>query len=343
MKIAGFDIGGANTDLAIVNFDENGYIIDIKIGFQYLPMWKCKEELSQVLTDLLGSEMSGIDAIGVCMTAELVDAYQTKSEGVLDIARRVGETFNLPIGYVGLEGLIDYNHLQRNPFQAAAANWIATSRLAAKINPDCIMIDTGSTTTDIIPLKNGRECAQGRSDLQRLQTGELVYTGTLRTNVATIVDKVPLNNNEVRVASELFAISADAHLLLGNISEEDYNCETPDGAGKSPVDCMRRISRVICGDLDILSTSDIMGISGFIVQKQVEQVTEALMEVATRNGIFNVVTTGLGMDVIAAAASELAGIPWISMDQLLIREECVVAPAVGVAVLMEEYLRSPLI
>jgi probable H4MPT-linked C1 transfer pathway protein len=343
MKIAGFDIGGANTDLAIVNFDEDGYIIDIKTDFQYLPMWKCKEELSQVLTDLIGSEIGGIDAIGVCMTAELVDAYQTKSEGVLDIARRVGETFNLPIGYVGLEGIIDYNHLQRNPFQAAAANWIATSRLAAKINPDCIMIDTGSTTTDIIPLKNGRECAQGRSDLQRLQTGELVYTGTLRTNVATIVDKVPLNNTGVRVASELFAISADAHLLLENISEEDYNCETPDGAGKSPVDCMRRISRVICGDLDILSTSDIMEISGFIVQKQVEQVTEALMEVATRNGIFNVVTTGLGMDVIAASASELAGIPRISMDQLLSREECVVAPAVGTAVLMEEYLRSPLI
>jgi len=86
-----------------------------------------------------------------------------------------------------------------------------------------------------------------------------------------------------------------------------------------------------------------MEISGFIVQKQVEQVTEALMEVATRNGIFNVVTTGLGMDVIAASASELAGIPRISMDQLLSREECVVAPAVGTAVLMEEYLRSPLI
>ncbi|MGA2677470.1 MAG: hydantoinase/oxoprolinase family protein [Methanobacterium sp.] len=339
MKIAGFDIGGANTDLAVVDFDENGSIKDIETGFEYLPMWKDKKELSQVLLDLLGRELSDIQAVGVCMTAELVDAYQTKSEGVLDIACKVMDTFNLPIGFVGLNGLIDYNQLQWNPSQVAAANWIATSRLAAKINPNCIMIDTGSTTTDIIPLKNGLECAKGRSDLQRLQTGELVYTGTLRTNVATIVDKVPLDNSWVRVASELFAISADAHLLLGNIKIDDYNCETPDGAGKSRNDCMRRISRVICSDLDTLSFRNIMDISKFIVEKQVEQVSEALMEVSIMNEIFNVVTTGLGMNVIGAAACELVDIPWLSMDELISEEECIVAPAVGTAVLMEEFLR----
>ena len=339
MKIAGFDIGGANTDLAVVDFDENGSIKDIETGFEYLPMWKDKKELSQVLLDLLGRELSDIQAVGVCMTAELVDAYQTKSEGVLDIACKVMDTFNLPIGFVGLNGLIDYNQLQWNPSQVAAANWIATSRLAAKINPNCIMIDTGSTTTDIIPLKNGLECAKGRSDLQRLQTGELVYTGTLRTNVATIVDKVPLDNSWVRVASELFAISADAHLLVGNITLNDYNCETPDGADKSRKDCMRRISRIICSDLDILNSRNIMDISEFIVEKQVEQVSLALMEVSLMNEIFNVVTTGLGMNVIGAAACELVDIPWVSMDELISKEDCIVAPAVGTAVLMEEYLR----
>lgn len=339
MKIAGFDIGGANTDLAVVDFDEKGSINDIETGFEYLPMWKDKEELSQVLIDLLGSELIDIQAVGVCMTAELVDAYQTKSEGVLDIARKVMNTFNLPIGFVGLNGLIDYNQLQLNPSQVAAANWIATSRLAAKINPNCIMIDTGSTTTDIIPLKNGLECSKGRFDLQRLQTGELVYTGTLRTNVATIVDKVPLDNSWVRVASELFAISADTHFLLGNISMKDYNCETPDGAGKNRNDCMRRLSRVICSDLDTLSSRNIMDISKFIVEEQVEQVSEALMEVSMMNEIFNVVTTGLGMNVIGAAACELVDIPWISMDELISEEECIVAPAVGTAVLMEEFLR----
>lgn len=351
MRIAGFDIGGANTDLAVVEFDEQGQINEIIADFMYLPMWREKEELSCALMDLLKSgndeidEIDEIDAVGICMTAELVDAYKTKKEGVLDIARKVNDTFNpeyasnIPVAFVSLDGMVNYQELQENPLQVAAANWIATSTLAAKLSPDCIMIDTGSTTTDIIPLKDGKECARGRSDLQRLQTGELVYSGTLRTNVAALVDKVPLDGSWARVASELFAQSADVHLVLGNITEDDYSSETPDGAGKSSEECMRRISRVVCGDLDVLSHSDIEEIADFIYKKQVEKVSETLQEVSCRHPVSTVVTTGLGMDIIASKASELAGIPSIGMDQLLSKEECVVAPAVGTAVLMEEFLR----
>lgn len=45
MKIAGFDIGGANTDLAVVDFDKLGQIKEIITGFEYLPMWQDKEDL----------------------------------------------------------------------------------------------------------------------------------------------------------------------------------------------------------------------------------------------------------------------------------------------------------
>ena len=38
MKVAGFDIGGANTDLAIIEY-EDGEIKDIQTIFEYLPMW----------------------------------------------------------------------------------------------------------------------------------------------------------------------------------------------------------------------------------------------------------------------------------------------------------------
>lgn len=340
MKIAGFDIGGANTDLAVVDFDKLGQIKEIITGFEYLPMWQDKEDLSTTLMDLLGPEMKEIHAVGICMTAELVDAYQTKKEGVLDIAGKVNGTFKLPLGFVGLNGIINFSQLQENPLQVAAANWIATSRLAGKISPECIIIDTGSTTTDIIPIKEGKECAKGRSDLQRLGTGELVYSGVLRTNVAAMVDKVPLDGSWINVASELFAISADVHLVLGNIAEKDYTCQTPDGAGKSREECMRRISRVICGDLDVLSSKDIKNMSQYIYDKQVEKVSQSLHEVSIRNNISNVVTTGLGMDIIGAKASSMADIPSVGMDQILSKEECVVAPAVGTAILMEEFLRN---
>lgn len=340
MKIAGFDIGGANTDLAVVDFDLEGNVKEITTDFEYLPMWQEKERLSTVLKELLGDQMDEIQAVGICMTAELVDAYPTKREGVLDIARKVKETFNIPMGFIGSDGVNSYQELLDKPLNVAAANWVATSRLAGTISPDCIMIDTGSTTTDIIPVKGGKECARGRSDLDRLGTGELVYSGTLRTNVAALVDKVPLDDSWYRVASELFAITADIHLVLGNISEEDYSCHTPDGAGTSVEECMRRIARVVCSDLDVLTLGDIRSLSEYIHLKQAEKISEALQEVSQRNNISKVVTTGLGMDIIGNKASELAGIPSVGMDQLLSKNECVVAPAVGTAILMQEYLKK---
>jgi probable H4MPT-linked C1 transfer pathway protein len=338
MKIAGFDIGGANTDLAVVEFDSNGNIIGIKTDFEYFPMWLKKNELGNALSNLLGDDLEEVDAVGVCMTAELVDAYKTKREGVVDIAKKSKESFSVPTGFIGLNGVLNFEEVSENPDEVAAANWIATAKIASRIDENCIMIDTGSTTTDIIPVKDGSECAKGRSDLERLKTGELVYSGTLRTNLATIVDKMPLDDEFVRVSSELFAITADVHMVLGNITEEDYTCSTPDGAGKSKEDCMRRISRVICGDLDMLSRYDIEKIAGHIYKKQVQKVAEALLEVSKRENLTEVITTGLGMDIIGAKAAEVAGLESTGMDKLLKREECIVAPAVGTALMIREYL-----
>lgn len=340
MKIAGFDIGGANTDLAIIDFDEDRDINNIHVDFCYLPMWMKKEELGDALLELIGDEIDQIDAVGISMTAELVDAYKTKKEGVLDIANKVKKTFDIPVGFVGLQKMMNLEELTADPLQVAAANWVATSQIASIMAENCIMVDVGSTTTDIIPIKGGSECAKGRSDLERLGTGELVYTGTLRTNVAALVDKVPLNDGWFRVSSELFAISADVHNILGNIEMDDYSCDTPDGAGKSKEDSMRRIARILCGDLDVLSSSDIISVCEYIYYKQALRISEAILEVSEREILDKVVVTGLGMNVLASKAAELAEINSIGMDDFLTIEECVVAPAVGTALMMEEYLNK---
>lgn len=340
MKIVGFDIGGANTDIAVVEFDSEGKIIDIRSDYCYLPMWIKKDELSSTLIELLGSDMDEIVAVGVAMTAELADGYMNKTEGVMDIAGRVKKTFDIPLGFVGLNGMLDYEGVKNNPLDLAAANWMATTPLAAHINPDCVLIDVGSTTTDIIPIKNGKECARGRTDLERLSTGELVYTGTLRTNVATISNKVPLKKEWVRVASELFAVSADVHLVLGNIDPTDYTCETPDGGGMSKEDCLLRLSRVVCGDLDLLSQDDVLEIAQHIYRIQVQKVAEALKEVTDRENLDLVVATGVGMKIIGSEAAKILNLKVVTMDEILSLEDCVVAPAVGTALLMEKFIRK---
>ena len=339
MKVAGFDIGGANTDLAIVDFDQNE-IKNIQVDFAYLPMWSNNDDLSKVLGELIEKicSIDEIDAIGISMTAELVDAYDTKKEGVLDIVEKCENTFNCPIGYVGLDGILQKDQLEKDPLIAAAANWIATCEIATLISDNCIFIDTGSTTTDIIPIKNGKQCAIGNSDFERLATGELVYTGTLRTNLASFLEKVPFNGNEYRVASELFAQTADVFIVLDLIDESDYVCDTFDGEGKSKIECMRRIARVLCADMDMLSESDIIKISKFIHKAQVAQIAEGLNQVSQRQNLDLIVTTGLGKDILDKKAAELLNLEVKSMDNILSDEECVVAPAIGTAIMMNKTL-----
>ena len=272
------------------------------------------------------------------MTAELVDAYDTKKDGVLDVVKKCEETFSCPIAYVGVDGMMSKDEIEETPLKAAAANWIATAQIATLISDNCIFIDTGSTTTDIIPIKDGRECAIGKSDFDRSATGELVYTGTLRTNLASFLDKVELNGKEYRVASELFAQTADVYTVLDLITQEDYICDTFDGEGKSQVECAKRIARVVCADLEMLSMDDIIEMCKFIHQKQVEQIADGLKQVHEAQNLDLIVTTGLGKDILDKNAAELLGLEVKSMGDILTDDECTVAPAIGTAVMMDKYL-----
>ena len=339
MKVAGFDIGGANTDLAIIDF-ENGDIKNIEVDFAYLPMWSNNDDLSNVLVDLIENivTISEIDAVGISMTAELVDAYDTKKEGVLDVVNKCEDTFQCPIAYVGIDGMMNKDEIIKNPLKVAAANWIATAQIATLFSDNCIFIDTGSTTTDIIPIKNGKECAIGKSDFDRSATGELVYTGTLRTNLASFLDKIELNDKSYRVASELFAQTADVYMILDLIREDDYVCDTFDGEGKSKIDCARRIARVVCADLEILSMEDIVEMSKYIHQKQIEQIAEGLKQVVETQKLDLIITTGLGKDILDEPAAKLLNLNVKSMNEVLTDDECVVAPAVGTAIMMEKFI-----
>ena len=123
---------------------------------------------------------------------------------------------------------------RRQPLDFAAANWVATALWLAQQVPDCLLVDIGSTTCDIIPILGGRLTVEGRTDLDRLQAGELVYTGAVRTNTAAIVQAVPVRGRLCPVSSEYFAISGDVHLVLSHISPDDYGCPTPDGRPATP-------------------------------------------------------------------------------------------------------------
>jgi len=193
---------------------------------------------------------------------------------------------------------------------------------------------------------NGKVVAEGRTDLEKLLNGELVYTGALRTNVAAIVKYVPIRGGNVRVSSELFAQSGDVHLLLGHIRERDYTVETADGRGKTRKEAMARLARVVCADVDMLDEQEIIEMAKFIYEKQVEQIADGLMQVyermrrRVRKGIPAVVA-GCGRNFLAGKAAEKIGLSEvIDLGELLGVNTAYGSPSVGVALLVASRLEG---
>lgn len=338
----GLDIGGANTDCAIIELnDENGHIKSVKKSKRYLPMWIKNDELKECLMDLSKEDIDCTDVICVSMTAELSDAYETKIEGVLDISKKVHYTFSdKTVKFVTFEGLKTYEEILENPLSAAAANWIGTANAVKHIRNSCIFMDMGTTTTDIIPLIN-KENAAGHTDVERLGSGELVYTGMLRTNLAAIVQELPVNNINTTVSSELFTISADVHRILGHITQEEYTCDTPDKKGKDIVSCKRRLCRLVCADLDSLSDDTIEDMAKYIYEKQICQVTKGLIKVVEKTGLDTVVISDFGHGNVCKKAAEELGLNIISIENYMSKEATSVITAIGAIQMYVEENVSP--
>ena len=126
------------------------------------------------------------------MTAELADCFATKREGVAFVLDAFGTAFPGVSPWVyGVNGqFLSVMEARQRPVAVAAANWRASADLVARTFSDALLIDVGSTTTDIIPILAGRVAVRGRTDPARLRSGELVYTGAVRTPLCAIVRSV---------------------------------------------------------------------------------------------------------------------------------------------------------
>jgi len=349
VNVLGLDIGGANTKAAFLK-TKDGTVKELRTSIEYFPIWKSgKEQLPKVLENLKKRlvDSTALDGVGVTITAELSDAYWTKKEGINHVLDCVTEVFgDLPTFVLDVEAkLLPVKDARSEALKVASANWAATGWMISQLIKSCIVVDVGSTTTSIIPVINGKIAAEGRTDLEKLQNGELVYSGSLRTNVATIVNAIPVHGTMARVSSELFAQSGDVHLILDNIEEEEYTTETCDGRGKTRRKAMARLARVVCADTDMLNEQEIVDMAKFVYDRQVEQITGGLKQVYERIKPLlqekTIVVTGLGRNFLARKAAEKAGFDSIiDMRELLGAEASVVSPSVGVALMVASRLEG---
>jgi probable H4MPT-linked C1 transfer pathway protein len=334
----GWDIGGANVKAARVEAD--GGRRRVRTLSRSFEIWRDRDGLLPVMA-ALARELGSPAATAVTMTAELSDAFRTKREGVgfvLDAVAAVAPGPTLVFTTAG--DFVDPAVARARPLAVAASNWMATARVAAAAVGRGVLVDVGSTTTDVVPIRDGAVVAEGRTDPERLLAGELVYTGAVRTNVAAIVHEVPLRGGRCPVASELFAVSGDVHVLRGDLPAEAYTGSTPDGRPATPAYAGERLARVVCADVEMLAPAEIAALAAAIADAQVEQVAAALRRVAARVGpAAPVVATGLGA-FLARQAAARCGLPVVDLSALLGVDVGTAAPAVAVAWLLLDRLAA---
>jgi probable H4MPT-linked C1 transfer pathway protein len=274
--VLGLDIGGANLKAAW--YDPGGRSVAHRAISWPFALWKDPAGLARQLLDLtLGFPRP--DLLAVTMTGELCDCYHSKRQGVGAILDAVEAAISgVPVRVWGTQGrFVDLAAAWAHPLPIASANWLALATFAARYaesDGNALLIDVGSTTTDIIPIADGRPIPQGRSDPERLRSGELVYTGVRRTPVCALVQE--------GVAAEVFATTLDAYLVLGWMPDVPPDCGTADDGPATREAADLRLARMLGADLETSTPEERRKLAEEVILRQAKLVVSALGRVLDR-------------------------------------------------------------
>ena len=276
MNCLALDIGGAN-----LKFSDGRS----RTGAVPFALWQSPHRLAEMLRGILASFPQDA-TVGVTMTGELADCFPSKSAGVHHIVAAVDEAVGDRTARIyQVDGSwASPDAARADPMLAAASNWHALARFAGRYVPSgsALLLDIGSTTCDLIPLVDGRPAAQGRTDTQRLLSGELVYTGVERSPVCAVVGQVPYRGRWCPVAQELFATMRDVYLVLGELPEQPDDTQTADGRPATRTAAIARLARVICADETEFSEQDAREMAAAAADAQTEQLSAAFQRVTSR-------------------------------------------------------------
>jgi len=336
LKYIGWDIGGAHLKVASVN---NVGALEFVEQFAS-PLWQGIEQLEVLLPKTIDSLPDGTLSHAITITAELVDIFKNRQEGLNTLInlceKKMGAQISL---YAAGEGLLKLKQARIKTIQIASANWHASASYSASLIESGLFVDVGSTTTDIIPFKDNKLDNKGDDDQSRLRFDELVYTGVIRTPLMALTNKAPFKGEWQNIAAENFATTADIYRILGLLNEADDMMEAADGKNKNIVGSIRRLARMVGADAnDSIKEKHWYKLAQYFEETQLQALTNAILRVLSRTpeSEAKIIGAGAGRFLIKKIADRI-NVPYIEFSDLCdadiqLQHKCnVCAPAVSVA------------
>lgn len=306
-KIIGWDIGGAHVKAVLL--DGDGSVIHVQQIA--CPLWLGLDQLKTAMLAMLKIMQTESQQMrhAVTMTGELVDLFANRHEGVVEIAQFVSKLLGNEVVFYTINSktnaphFVAINQVSEHAILIASANWHASACLIAQILPSALLVDVGSTTTDIIAIENGKVMNQALTDAERMQQDVLVYTGVVRTPVMAVAQKLPLGSVETNVAAEYFATMADVYRLTGELAETVDMAETADGGPKTILASARRLARMVGHDVEDKPLESWQQLAQACRVKQCHQIQSAINKQLTSNMM--ILGAGAGHFLVKAIAESM--------------------------------------
>jgi len=309
--VVGWDIGGAHVKAALLR---GGRVAD---AAQWpCPLWQGLDRLEAVL-DAASARWPDLQrhAHAVTMTGEMVDLFEHREDGVSRLAALLAQHLPAPLFFGSDAAWLDAAAAGTHWQQIASANWLATARHTALVCDGHVglLVDIGSTTTDVIAFGHGSVRATSRSDFERLQTGELVYQGVVRTPLCALARQVRWRGVPLNVMNEFFATTADVYRLTGELDPMHDQHPSADNAPKDMAHTQARLARMIGLDGRDGSADDWLAFAREWRGHQCDEVRKQVTRVAAAHALpSNAVMVGAGCG--AFLVPELARPGWRVLD-----------------------------
>jgi probable H4MPT-linked C1 transfer pathway protein len=336
-RVTGWDLGGANIKAACAEDGRVTQVVQVPCPILASPS-KFDRALAEALPLLPSPALHA-----VTMTGELSDVFESREQGVADLValmQRVARGTPLRI-YAGEAGFLAAEEAKRRTSEVASANWHATASLLAKTEREALLVDVGTTTTDIVPIKFRAVAARGKTDAERLTEGELIYCGVVRTPVMAIAQSAPFRGRPQRIAAERFATMADVFRLTGELAGDADPYPAADSRGKSVAESAARLARMLGRDASDAEPAECIALARYFADCELAAIEKTARAIAEREGLVPdapVIGAGCGRFLANQLASRL-GRHYIDFADLIevapeaheMAARC--APAVAVALL----------